>query len=371
MKKYSFLVFLLFILCLLVACNNNETNPNTQLNTPASTEPSNIFDMVVTSDSTETSENDNLSNAFTDANSVVNSPTEEIDRPDESISDSQETSSSNSDSDINLRDNTPVCLTPSADGTIIYSTNVSTLDVSNASEGYVVANYYGDSSKVKFRITGSDGIVYTYDLHGGEEVFPLSSGSGNYDLAIYEVIQDSQYSTAQFETVAVNITNTFGAFLYPNQYIMFDSTSNCVSKAKELVSLAESDLDAVAFIYNYIIDNITYDYDKATNVQSGYLPYPDDLLTSKTGICLDYASLMVAMLRSQRIPARLEVGYVGDAYHAWISTYIPDIGWINGIIEFDGQNWKLMDPTFAASVPGEDLENFIGDGSSYLTKYIY
>jgi transglutaminase-like putative cysteine protease len=371
MKKYSFLVFLLFILCLLVACNNNETNPSTQLNTPASTEPSSIFDMVVTNNSTETSENESRSDEDKDDVSTTYASTTEDNGPNESTSTSQETSRSESDSDSKLRDNTPICLTPSADGITIYSTNVSTLDVSNANEGYVVASYYGDSSKVKFRITGSDNITYTYDLHGGEEVFPLSAGSGNYDLAIYEVIQNSQYATAQFETIAATITNTFGPFLYPNQYIMFDSNSNCVSKAEELVVSAESDLDAVALIYNYIIDNITYDYDKAANVQSGYLPYPDDLLDSKTGICLDYASLMVAMLRSQRIPARLEIGYVGEAYHAWISTYISDIGWINGIIEFDGENWKLMDPTFAASVPGEDLENFIGDGSSYLTKYIY
>ena len=35
------------------------------------------------------------------------------------------------------------------------------------------------------------------------------------------------------------------------------------------------------------------------------------------------------MLRSQRIPAKLEIGYSGDIYHAWISVYIKDIGWID------------------------------------------
>ncbi len=281
------------------------------------------------------------------------------------------TSTPTPEPEVGTRDNTSHCPVPSADGTIVYSSSVSTIDASNASEGYIIANYYGSSAKVKFRITGSDGIIYTYDLHGGNEVFPLSSGSGSYDLTIYENVTGDQYSTAQFETISVSLTNTFGPFLYPNQYVAFNSASTSVAKAKELAKIADNDLDVVSAVYNYIITNVSYDYSKATAVQSGYLPDPDTTLALKTGICLDYASLMVAMLRSQRIPARLEVGYVGEAYHAWISTYIQDIGWVNGIIQFDGKNWKLMDPTFAASTPGEDLENFIGDGSSYLTKYIY
>jgi hypothetical protein len=94
-------------------------------------------------------------------------------------------------------------------------------------------------------------------------------------------------------------------------------------------------------------------------------------LQSGTGICLDYAAVMASMLRSQNIPTRLEVGYAGTAYHAWISTYIAEVGWVNGIISFDGKSWSLMDPTFAANSSQQTLKNFIGDGSNYSTKYIY
>ena len=47
------------------------------------------------------------------------------------------------------------------------------------------------------------------------------------------------------------------------------------------------------------------------------------------GICFDYAALMTAMLRSQGIPTKLEIGYSGEVYHAWISTYIDEIGWVD------------------------------------------
>ena len=124
-------------------------------------------------------------------------------------------------------------------------------------------------------------------------------------------------------------------------------------------------------IYDYVIANITYDYDKAENVKSGYVPNPDEILALGRGICLDYASVMAGMLRSQQIPTRLEVGYAGDAYHAWISTYVEDQGWVNGMIHFDGKNWSIMDPTFAANAGEKELKSFIGDGKNYVTKYIY
>ena len=72
-------------------------------------------------------------------------------------------------------------------------------------------------------------------------------------------------------------------------------------------------------------------------------------LSTGKGICFDYAALMTAMLRSQGIPTKLEIGYSGEVYHAWISTYIDEIGWVDNVIQFDGKSWSLIDPTLAAS----------------------
>ena len=67
----------------------------------------------------------------------------------------------------------------------------------------------------------------------------------------------------------------------------------------------------------------------------------DVILQEKKGICFDYAALMATMLRSQNIPAKMEIGYAnmeeGAVYHAWLSVYIKDIGWIDDLIEFDGK----------------------------------
>lgn len=271
------------------------------------------------------------------------------------------------------RDNTSVCLKPVASGTELIGNELVTIDISNSPEGYIMVEYLGECSKVKLQITCPNTTTYTYNLSSasGMEVFPLTKDSGSYKLSVFENIEGTQYSTIFSADTEVNIVNQMGPYLYPNQYVNFTAASPCVEKAKALAAPCNNDLEVVSNIYNHVINTITYDYQKAETVQSGYLPNPDETLSTRTGICLDYACLMASMLRSQRIPTHMEVGYAGEVYHAWISTYIQDIGWVNGIIQFDGNNWSLMDPTFASSADAKELKKFIGDGSNYSVKYIY
>jgi hypothetical protein len=280
---------------------------------------------------------------------------------------------SSSDKDVStLRDNTPHCLVPTADGLHETHNENASIDYSHSDEGYVAVSYTGSCSKVKLRIKGSDEVVYTYDLSGnGYEFFPLTSGDGEYSVTVYENISGNDYSTCLFENISVTITNEFGPSLYPNQYVNFSSDSKAVAKASELAEGAENDLDVVSNIYDYIISNISYDYSKASDPPTGYVTDIDAILADGSGICLDYAALMAAMLRSQQIPTRLEVGYAKDVYHAWISVYIADVGWLNGIVQFDGNTWTLVDPTFGANTADSSLKKFIGDGSNYTLQKIY
>lgn len=269
------------------------------------------------------------------------------------------------------RDNTPVCLIPEAPGTVVYENEYVTIDATNASQGYICAEYKGTCPKVKMQITCPSSTIYTYLLGDGQETFPLTTDSGAYSISVFENTIDTQYSTVFRTDFEVNIEDSFGPYLYPNQYVKFTPESNCVAKGAELAYSANSDLDVVTNVYNYVIGNIKYDTEFANVVESGYTPTPDNTLASGKGICLDYSALMASMLRSQTIPTHMEVGFAGSAYHAWISVYLDEIGWVNGIIEFDGTSWNLMDPTMAANSNEAELKKFIGDGSNYETKYIY
>ncbi len=270
------------------------------------------------------------------------------------------------------RDNSVRCLVPEADGTLLLENEVASVDYSHTEDGYVCVKYTGTVPVIKLRITGPDEEVYTYDLKSKDyEVFPLTGGNGSYTVAVYENIEGTSYAVAMSEIIDVQISDELTPYLYPNQYVNFSKDSKAVDFASDLVYSANSDLEAVELIYNYIIDNITYDKAKAESKPTNYVPDIDTTLSTKTGICLDYASLMCSMLRSQGIPTRLEIGYAADAYHAWISVHIDDKGWVNGIVEFTGDTWQLMDPTFGASTNNETLKKFIGDGTNYTLQKIY
>lgn len=388
-KKY--LIALTAFLCLIVCGCGSSKQKITVYSDSVDTERSDSSDSDSNTETLDPSDSDSGTETpdTTDSDSNTGTPDttpipvrpdsedSEADVPDTTpIADSEISATSPTPPDsgtaLNIRDNTPVIYTPVASGTSVYTCSVATIDASNASEGYIMVKYSGSIAKVKLQITLEGSNTYTYNLTAGDyEAFPLSSNSGKYSVGIYENVSGTNYSVAMFEDINVTISNTYGAYLYPNQYCSFTSSSAVVAKGKELAKNAADELEVVSNVYNYMIENIAYDYPFAESVGSGYTPDPDTTLSTKMGICLDYASLMTAMLRTQGIPTRLEVGNAGDAYHAWISTYIKDIGWINGVVQFDGKSWTLMDPTFGANSSESALRDFIGDGDNYVTKYYY
>jgi len=277
--------------------------------------------------------------------------------------------------DAEPRDATPVCLIPEAPGTVKHTSDTVSLDISNSSHGYLMLTYSGSNEKSRLQIIAPNGVEYTYAISSADtcHTYPLAGGNGAYTARVLEAVSasDNKYALIFTQDFDVTISDEFLPFLYPNCYVSFVPESMCVQKAYELAQSCYSDLDVIGNIYNYVIKNITYDKEKAANIAYAYIPDPDRTLESMSGICFDYASLMSAMLRSQSIPTRLEVGYSGETYHAWISCYADEIGWIDNIIEFNGKTWSLMDPTLAANNDSSAVKKYVGDGSNYLVKYTY
>lgn len=271
------------------------------------------------------------------------------------------------------RDNTPVVRKPEASADVVLGNDFLTIDISHANDGYFMVRYLGENEKVKLRVTGPGPSEYIYLLSGSKEyeTFPLPCGSGDYQVQILEHAGNDMYAVAYSDQFQASITDAYSPFLYPNQYVNFTEDMLTVAKGSELAAQAYSDLDVITNIYHFVTKEIAYDEKKAASVSYGYLPVVDETLTSGKGICFDYAAVMCAMLRSQRIPAKLEVGYSGEAYHAWISAYVTEIGWVDDIIEFDGKSWTLMDPTLAANNSASAVKEYIGDGSNYTVKYSY
>lgn len=265
-------------------------------------------------------------------------------------------------------------LSPSAPGKEVLDYGDAKIDISNKNQGYIAVRYTGSAPKISVEIIGKNEKVYKYFLEKTKEAtyFPLTSGNGTYQIAVYENVNEDEYSVLMMDSFEVKLKNKFLPFLYPNQYVNFSQNTKAIKKAKELVKGSKEGLDIVKKIYNYVIKNITYDEYKAETVQSGYLPVIDETLETGKGICFDYAALMTAMLRSQGIPTKLDIGYSGDIYHAWISTWLEEKGWVDNVIQFDGKSWKLMDPTLASNSDDEgELKDYIGEGEHYVLQYSY
>ena len=126
-------------------------------------------------------------------------------------------------------------------------------------------------------------------------------------------------------------------------------------------------------IYEY------FDYQpKSTKVDSPI----DVALGTKTGVCQDFAHIMIALVRSKlRIPCRYVSGYlfhgesdsdrsVSSATHAWIEALIPSLGWVG----FDPTNWLITGERHIRTAIGRDYADvppthgvFRGRAASELT----
>ena len=264
-------------------------------------------------------------------------------------------------------------LLPVASGTAVQKTDKAVIDYSNSKDGYVMAQFTATTNKrLKVQVKGP-ATTYTYDLPAGTwATFPLSDGNGSYKVDVLENTTGKKYAYVVSASFQVTLSDEFAPFLRPNQYVDYGVAPNSVKKAAELAGSITNPLEKVAKIYDFVVETLTYDKQKAATVQSGYLPVLDTVLSTKKGICFDYASLMVGMLRSQGVPCKLVVGYAGTAYHAWVNVWTKETGWVDGVIFFDGITWQRMDPTFASSgKSSESIMQYIGDGSNYTVKYLY
>lgn len=246
---------------------------------------------------------------------------------------------------------TPAVRIPTADGTETIGNETVTVDISNTSNGYIMASYHGTAAQVNIQLTGPDGVTYLYFISEKDTytAMPLSSGDGSYIIDIYEQMDGDMYSNIMSDVIEVTLQNEFLPFLYSNQFVYFTAETRAVEKGNELAQDCDTDLDVTAAVYNYVVDNTEYDYEKAASVTSPYYPDVDETLDTRKGICFDYSALMCTMLRTQGIPCKLNIGYAGDIYHAWISVYLKSVGWVDNLIQFDGKNWSMMDPTMAST----------------------
>jgi len=249
-----------------------------------------------------------------------------------------------------FRDNTPVVQQVEQPGILVAQSSSAVIDYSNYRNGYICAKTMVEG-RFKVLVDAPDGAVYqfTIDQPGQYITIGLSRGNGHYIAAFWQNTTDNLYASMFVVQLDVEIENQMLPFLYPNQYVFFTPDDRAVRLSQEVTEGATSEIEAIEAIYLWCVMNLSYDYNKARTVQPGYLPDNNDTLDTLNGICFDYAVLCTSMMRAQRMPTRIEIGYIGDVYHAWLSIYTSEHGMIRKVIVFDPDTWVLLDPTMDSS----------------------
>jgi hypothetical protein len=217
-----------------------------------------------------------------------------------------------------------------------------------AAAAIVAAGWFSPALSATKVLTGKHSIVYDIVNPTGVEFLP------NYSNSSYsqKVLQEDEFSkrvlievnlgplnsTAPFPVSTQQVPPQMRAFLGPERDIPVNE-GNILSQARALTQGSRTVHEAVTAIFNWIVDNFTYDAGRGT-AQDGR-----SVFYSKRGSCVGYTNLSIAMLRSLGIPARYAHGYLppgydwgiskkywgvqisGGGYHAWVEVFYPDVGW--------------------------------------------
>jgi len=263
-------------------------------------------------------------------------------------------------------------LYPSAPGTTVTENRNVSIDYSNISQGYIAVRYKGGPEDAPIAKVNYGDDEYMYVL-GGVDILPLTCGDGDYTVKVYQRQKGGKYRSVMTKTLPVKLDNQLLPYLYPSQLVNYTDSSLAVQHSREICAGTGSDLDKLASVYGYIIENIVYDFKKAANVESGYIPSVDSTLITKSGICFDYSVMMAAMLRTQLVPVKLVMGFLNGSsvFHAWNEVYLKDRGWVTVNIFIDAQVFSMLDATLAASQSDEIIAKKLSDPEVYLPTHRY
>lgn len=241
-----------------------------------------------------------------------------------------------------------------------------------------------------------------YKLELGKWIsIPLPAGSNDYAVTIYPIVMDIDvdgdltddeldfiYSHDLRARFKAEIENPNSMWLVSSINIDYENAPLTRAKALEITRNCKTDAEKITAVFNWVAKNIKYDkklfeeikaYSIKCKTTEGFNVYAnpskdgtreylklDGILNSKSGVCEDYATLMVGMLRSLGIPCKYAGGrvYTGEivkyysddgwAPHGWVAVS-PDVEGLNlkalgAGHEEDG--WIRLDPTWGKTSSG-------------------
>jgi transglutaminase-like putative cysteine protease len=150
-----------------------------------------------------------------------------------------------------------------------------------------------------------------------------------------------------------------GAMLANTRLVAVDRGSEALDGlAQRAFTPGRPIIDALRSLCHEIFSTFRFD-PAATDVTTPL----DDVLGPGGGVCQDFAHLAIAACRRLGLPARYVSGYIetdppageartigADASHAWLSVWVPDLGWV----DLDPTNDQLPPSRHVTAAWGRD-----------------
>ena len=159
-----------------------------------------------------------------------------------------------------------------------------------------------------------------------------------------------------------------GAQTLPAEISQFSCASQFAAPTAQLYDFARSSVrDGMPLLEGArrIMERIYKDF-RFDNTTTDVSTPVEQVLEQKSGVCQDFAHLMIASIRSLGLPARYVSGYIlthppegqiklegSDASHAWVSVWEPNAGWV----DFDPTNNLVNSPEHIAVAYGRDFDD--------------
>lgn len=220
-----------------------------------------------------------------------------------------------------------------------YSYEVPVRDSANQIMLYPIKDDFQDVPQHQIMISGGVPVAVHTDYFGNE-LGTFTHSQPHHDLVIdsklvvvtraKELPMDNHPAAEQWrELKRIKANFQFMDFL---SHDFFDGESEAVELVQEELKKNHTPLISAKELCFYVFGHFTYKKG-ITTVESTLT----EVWNIKTGVCQDFAQVLLALLRLMDVPARYVSGYIcpnkngmrGEgATHAWVEAYIPFYGWL-------------------------------------------
>lgn len=193
-----------------------------------------------------------------------------------------------------------------------------------ASEGYITIDVTMDITKKARAVLSSDNKESTFELPATHaSVLPLTSGSGKYDVTVYNQDDNDEYQEVLSTSFQADLTDETVPYLQANAYVYYEYGDDVQFIAEELSAEADSVEAALGQFENYVTTELTFE-----PVITSDVPMIDQALKTKKASNIDAVAVFTAMCRTQNIPCRMHIGeFNNNTPRAWAEAFV-DGQWV-------------------------------------------